>query len=99
MGFRFQKRVKIAPGLRLNISKSGISTTVGRNGASVNISKTGTQTTVGIPGTGLSHRTKHQTAADTTPENEPHGAAAALPMWFKIMAAGLAIVIIVALLR
>ena len=99
MGFRFQKRIKIAPGLRLNISKTGISTTVGRNGASVNIGKTGTHSTVGIPGTGLSHRTKHQTAADTIAADEPHGAAAALPTWLKIIAAGLAIAIIVALLR
>ncbi|WP_083465246.1 DUF4236 domain-containing protein [Thalassobacillus sp. C254] len=32
MSFRFQKRVSVAPGVRLNFSKRGISTTVGRQG-------------------------------------------------------------------
>lgn len=99
MAFRFQKRIKIAPGLRLNISKTGISTSIGRNGATVNVSKRGTQSTVGIPGTGLSYRTKHQTAADKIPEDAPHGAASALPTWVKLMAAVVGIGIIVAVLR
>lgn len=51
---RFRKSIKLAPGVRINLSKSGISTTLGGRGASVNIGKRGTRTTVGIPGTGLS---------------------------------------------
>ena len=58
MGFRFQKRIKIAPGVRLNLSKSGASVSLGRNGATVNLSKRGTFATLGLPGTGLSYRTK-----------------------------------------
>ena len=54
MGFRFRRRVRILPGLSLNISKSGISTSVGRRGATLNISKRGTKTTIGLPGSGLS---------------------------------------------
>ncbi|WP_107496300.1 DUF4236 domain-containing protein [Thalassobius sp. I31.1] len=54
MGFRFQKRIKIAPGVRLNVSKSGVSTSLGGRGATVNLSKKGVRTTVGIPGSGLS---------------------------------------------
>ena len=50
MGFRFRKSVKVLPGVKLNISKSGISTSVGRRGATVNFSKRGTRATVGIPG-------------------------------------------------
>lgn len=57
MGFRFRKSVKVLPGVKLNISKSGISTSVGRRGATVNFSKRGTRTTVGIPGTGISYST------------------------------------------
>lgn len=53
MGLRFRKRVKIAPGITLNFSKSGISTTVGVRGASVNFGKNGTYINTGIPGTGL----------------------------------------------
>lgn len=29
MGFRFSKRITLLPGVRLNISKSGISTSIG----------------------------------------------------------------------
>lgn len=54
MGFRFRKRIRIAPGLAINISKSGISTSVGTKGATTNISGKGIKTTVGIPGSGLS---------------------------------------------
>ena len=56
MGFRFQKRIKIMPGVRLNLSKSGASWSVGPRGACVNIGKRGVYGNVGLPGTGLSYR-------------------------------------------
>ena len=55
MGFRFRKSLKILPGIRLNISKSGLSTSLGGPGATVNISRKGTRRTIGIPGSGLSY--------------------------------------------
>lgn len=55
MGFRFQKRIKIAPGVRVNISKSGFSTSIGPRGASVTVGKRGVRANVGIPGTGISY--------------------------------------------
>lgn len=55
---KFRKRIRIAPGVVLNISKSGISTTIGPRGASVNIGKAGTYLNTGIPGTGLYDRQK-----------------------------------------
>lgn len=58
MGFRFRKSFKLMPGVRVNLSKSGISTTVGPRGASVNISKSGTYLNTGIPGTGISSRSQ-----------------------------------------
>ncbi|QIL78135.1 DUF4236 domain-containing protein [Hymenobacter sp. HDW8] len=51
MGFRFRKSFKIAPGLKLNVSKSGFSTTIGGRGASVNIGKKGAYLNTSIPGT------------------------------------------------
>ena len=66
MPFRFRKSFKIAKGLKINLSKSGISTTIGGRGASVNISKRGTRTTVGLPGTGLSYSSTSE-APGTTP--------------------------------
>lgn len=56
MGFNFRKSLKIAPGVRLNITKKGLSSvSLGGRGARVNLGKKGTKTTVGIPGTGLSY--------------------------------------------
>ena len=55
MGFRFRRSFKIAPGFRMNVSKSGVSTSVGRRGASFTIGPRGTRSTVGLPGTGLSY--------------------------------------------
>lgn len=58
MGFKFRKRIKIAPGISINIGKSGItSATVGKRGASLNIGKNGVKATAGIPGSGLSYTT------------------------------------------
>ncbi len=51
---RFRKRVKLAPGLALNFSKSGLSLSLGGRGNSVNFGKRGIKQTVGLPGTGVS---------------------------------------------
>lgn len=53
MGFRFYRRVKIAPGFTLNLSKRGASVSVGARGAHVTVGSTGTRATAGLPGTGL----------------------------------------------
>ena len=55
MGFRFQKRIKVLPGVTINLSKSGASTSIGTRGAHVNIGKRGVKGTVGLPGTGISY--------------------------------------------
>ncbi|MBZ0252365.1 MAG: DUF4236 domain-containing protein [Candidatus Methylomirabilis sp.] len=57
MAFRFRKSFKLAPGLRVNLSKSGASLSLGGRGASFNVGSRGTRATVGIPGTGLSYTT------------------------------------------
>jgi len=56
MGFRIRKSFKIAPGVRFNISKSGVGTSLGVRGARYSIHSSGRRTTsVGIPGTGMSY--------------------------------------------
>lgn len=55
MGFRFRKTIRILPGIRLNVSKSGVSTSLGRPGATINIGPGGARGTVGLPGTGISY--------------------------------------------
>ena len=58
MGFRFQRRIRIAPGVRLNLSKSGIGASVGRTGLRLGMdAKRRKYFSVGLPGTGLSYRT------------------------------------------
>jgi hypothetical protein len=58
MSWRFRKWVKVIPGLYLNFSRKGISTTVGPRGLSLNFNSTGTYLNTGIPGTGFSNRTR-----------------------------------------
>lgn len=59
MAIRFRKSIKIAPGVRLNIGKKGISSaTIGRRGISMNVGKSGAFLNTSIPGTGLSARSQ-----------------------------------------
>lgn len=53
---RFRRRAKIFPGVVLNFSKTGVSTTIGVKGANVNFGKQGAFLNTGLPGTGLYDR-------------------------------------------
>lgn len=53
MGFRFWKRVKVAKGASLNLSKSGASVSFGPRGAKLTVGSRGKRATVGIPGSGI----------------------------------------------
>ncbi|WP_026914884.1 DUF4236 domain-containing protein [Christiangramia portivictoriae] len=55
---RYRNRIKLAPGLNINLSRSGISATVGPRGANINIGKSGSYLNTGIPGTGLYKRNR-----------------------------------------
>ncbi len=58
MGFRLQRSIRIAKGVRLNISKSGLGVSVGPRGAKLSVGPRGAYSHLGIPGTGLSVRSK-----------------------------------------
>ena len=58
MGIKFRKKIRILPGFYLNLSKSGMSATIGIKGLSTNIGKTGAYLNTGIPGSGIYNRTK-----------------------------------------
>lgn len=61
MGINFRKSLKIAPGLKLNIGKKGVSgVSVGKNGARVSMGKKGVRSTIGLPGSGLSYSKTHK---------------------------------------
>lgn len=55
---RFRKRINICKGVKLNISKSGLSATVGVKGLSLNLGKGGVFLNTSLPGTGLYDRKK-----------------------------------------
>jgi len=55
MGLRFRRSFRLMPGIRLNVSKSGVSASIGGRGAWFTIGRRGTRATLGIPGTGLSY--------------------------------------------
>ena len=59
MGWRYRRSIKIFPGLKMNLSKSGTSFSLGRPGATLNVGKRGVRSTLGIPGTGISYVTQH----------------------------------------
>lgn len=58
MALKFRKRVRVFPRFYLNLSKSGMSATVGMRGLNVNVGKKGTYLNTGIPGTGIYDRVK-----------------------------------------
>lgn len=72
MGWRFRRSVKLFPGVRLNFSGGGISTTIGVPGASINVGKTGSYVNLGLTGTGLSYRAKLMSRERPAPIAPPH---------------------------
>ena len=56
MAFSFNTRIKIAPGIRINLGKRGASLSAGPRGASITVGQKGVYANVGLPGTGLSVR-------------------------------------------
>ena len=76
MPFRFRKSFKIFPGVKANVSKGGVSFTVGTKGYHLNFSKRGVRQTVGLPGSGISETSylvKNDPKEETESEKEKDG--------------------------
>ena len=89
MGFRFQKRVRILPGVTLNFSKSGVSTSFGVRGARITKGHGKTRATIGIPGSGLSYTAvsgKKRAARQPTLVTAP-----STPRWLRLFLIALGI--------
>ncbi len=54
MPIRIRKSFNLFPGVKVNMSKGGVSFSVGRRGFHLNFSKRGVRQTVGLPGSGIS---------------------------------------------
>jgi hypothetical protein len=55
MPVRFRKTFTLFPGVKVNLSKGGMSISVGRKGFTLNFSRHGVRQTTGLPGSGISH--------------------------------------------
>ena len=76
MPIRFRRTLKIAPGVKINFSKSGMSTTVGPKGFHFTFGKRGIRRTVGIPGTGISevdYIKKNETKTEKEKQEQAEG--------------------------
>lgn len=69
MAFRFFRRIRLAPGLSLNLSKSGASVSLGPRGTKLTLGSKGVRKTLGLPGTGL-YYTEHD-SWEEEPEDAP----------------------------
>jgi len=77
MGWRFRHSFKVIPGVRLNLSKSGLSCSVGGAPLTLNVGSRGVYGTASLPGTGISFRqhfgtgagASHETPRSVTPES------------------------------
>lgn len=69
MGLRFRRSIKIAPGVKINLGKKGISTSIGKRGAGITFGPNGTSTHVGIPGTGVSYTKKVSSSSQRNSAN------------------------------
>jgi transcription elongation factor len=54
MSFRFRRRIRLLPGVSLNLRRRGASVSLGVRSAHVTVGRQ-TRTTVGLPGSGISY--------------------------------------------
>ncbi len=71
VGLRFYRRLRVLPGMTVNLSKSGASMSFGVRGAHYTVGPRGRRVTVGLPGTGL-YYTQHDGAAHSQAPLRPH---------------------------
>ncbi len=79
MGWRFRKSFTVIPGLRLNLSKSGLSASIGGAPFTFNVGQRGVMGTASIPGTGISYRQHFGTAPQKGDSSVPAPSSFPLP--------------------
>jgi hypothetical protein len=98
MGFRFRQSIRILPGLRLNIGKRGMSTSVGGRGHWITFGgKRAPTVTLGVPGTGLRYTQQLGNHAHVDPTAAVPPAAPSRRIWPAIF--WLAMIVIAAWLN
>jgi hypothetical protein len=68
MGWRFRHSFKVIPGVRLNLSKTGLSASIGGGPFTMNVGPRGVYGTASLPGSGISYRQKLGGSASRHPD-------------------------------
>lgn len=101
MKTRFKKRIKIAPGVYVNIGSKGISSvSVGGKGTTINFGQRGVTTTQSVPGTGVSfsHTSGSPPQSPATPDvAQPHERPPSAARGYVIIAVLVIVAIVIAL--
>ncbi len=79
MGIRFRRKIRLLPGVHLNLSGSGVSLSAGPRGASVTLGINGAYLNLRIPGTGLYSR-KRITGGGIRNQRKPSSESEAIEM-------------------
>jgi hypothetical protein len=93
MSWRFRQSFKLFPGVKINVSKSGLSTTLGSGPFHLNISPLGLMQTLSIPGSGIScrhrlggiHDSNSRKGEEEIPQWQPDGLPCANPMTSEVI--------------
>lgn len=77
-GFRFQREIKVFPWLKINLSKTGLSASIGPDNAHITVGKNGTWVYADVPGKGTYFRRKldplmEDLRSDDAPEKKTGG--------------------------
>lgn len=94
MAVRFRRSISIIPGVRMNVSKRGVSLSAGPRGSTVTASRRGVYGNVGAPGTGMSYRTRldksraHNRRAERQSGQQADAAPDGLPLTFILQEDG-----------
>src|SRR5450631_2506496 len=96
--FRFRRSIKLFPGVRINLSKSGASTSIGVRGAHVTVGHDQVRETVGIPGSGISYTNVDSTRASHTGEEEQLESVGPLRMVWNLTCVALVLLAVAAAL-
>ena len=74
MSWRFRKTFKVLPGVKLNLTRHGLSATLGAAPFSVNVGPKGVYRNVSIPGTGVWDRQRIDIPSQAKPNDQRHAA-------------------------